>query len=47
LRELEGKLELTESKNQALAEKLDSQVLTDIMSFHLTITNELLEQNPP
>lgn len=47
LRELEAKLELTESKNQTLAEKLDSQVLTDIMSFHLRITNKLLEQNPP
>lgn len=47
LQELEAKLELAESENQALAEKLDSQVMTDIMSFHITITNELLEQNPP
>lgn len=34
LQELEAKLELTESKSQALAEKLDSQVLTDIIPYH-------------
>jgi hypothetical protein len=44
LQEAEAKLALTESKNQALGEKLDSQVPTELLLYHNNSSHNVIIQ---